>query len=221
MYDILDDCTLPYRALDVGCGGGANIYHLSQALPDTSWVGVDINENAFDVGRKLIAECGGLANPLQFVACDFYRLMDNLPIHSFDLVFSIQTLSWVAEYETLLPQLFGMARPGGFVFITSLFTDFLVDACVEITQYDEANFEKGEGPYFYNVYCFDRFREHCIRLGASQVVAVDFEIDVDLPRPQHRHMGTYTRRLADGRRLQTSGPLLMPWKFIAVRMAQA
>lgn len=42
--NILDDCNLLYRALDVGCGASANIFHLSRQLPNTSWVGVDINE---------------------------------------------------------------------------------------------------------------------------------------------------------------------------------
>jgi hypothetical protein len=44
-----------------------------------------------------------------------------------------------------------------------------------------------------------------------------FEIDIDLPKPQKKVMGTYTEKLADGRRLQISGPLLMTWHFISAR----
>jgi ubiquinone/menaquinone biosynthesis C-methylase UbiE len=217
---VLGNCTASYRALDVGCGAGANIFHLSRQLPNTSWVGVDINEDAIELGRKLIAEHGGLGTPLEFLSGDFYHLMDYLPAYSFDLVFCIQTLSWLPEYETLLPQLLGMAKTGGVVFISSLFSDFLVDAYIKITQYKEGEFGNGEGPYFYNVYCLDRFREHCVGLGASQVVVVDFEIDEDLPLPDTRQMGTYTRKLEDGRRLQFSGSLLMPWKLVAVLMGE-
>ena len=110
---------------------------------------------------------------------------------------------------------------GGVAFITSLFTDFLVDAHIEITEYEEGEFGHGEGPSYYNVYSLDKFREQCIQLGAERVEAVDFEIDVDLPFPSTRHMRTYTRRLTDDSRLQISGPLLMPWKSVAVHMAEA
>ena len=219
--DTLGDCTVPYQALDVGCGSGANIYHLAQMLPNTSWVGFDMNESLFDLGNELIDERGGLSNPVQFMAGDFYRLEEHLLVRSFDLVFSIQTLSWLPEYEKPLSQLLSMLRrDGGAAFITSLFTDSMVDARIEITQYHEGKFEEGEGPAFYNVYCLERFREICLRQGASEVVAIDFEMDVDIPIPSTRDMGTYTRKMADGHRLQVSGPLLMPWKFVAVRMAE-
>ncbi len=219
--DTLVDYMLPYRALDVGCGAGANIYHLAKVLPNTSWIGFDINESLFALGKQCIDKCGGLPNPVQFVAGDFYHLKDCFPVHSFDLVFSIQTLSWLPDYETLLPQLLAMVKPGGVAFVTALFTDFLVDARIEITQYHEGRLGEGEGPFFYNIYCLDRFRDYGIQLGASRIVAIDFEIDAELPLPSTRHMGSYTRQLADGNRLQCSGPLLMPWKFVAVRMAEA
>jgi hypothetical protein len=135
-------------------------------------------------------------------------------------LFPIQTLSWLPEYETFLPQLLEMAKTGGVVFISSLFSDFLVNVYIKITQYKEGDFGNGEGPYFYNVYCLDRFREHCVGLGSSQVVVADFEIDEDLPFPNTRQMDTYTRKLEDGRRLQFSGSLLMPWKLVAVLMAE-
>jgi hypothetical protein len=41
-----------------------------------------------------------------------------------------------------------------------------------------------------------------------------FEMDIDLPKPEHTLMGTYTKTLPNGKRLQISGPLLMNWYFI-------
>lgn len=218
--ETLTDCDRPYQALEVGCGAGANLYHLGQLLTRTRWVGVDIATHFFELGRELIAEMGGTPISIEFLSGDFYKLTEQFSPRSFDLVFSIQVLSWVPEYESLLPQLLAMARPGGHVFVTSLFTDFLMDVDIQITQYPAAEFGSGKGPYPYNIYCFDRFRERCKELGAADVTAKDFEIDIDLPPPADRQLGTYTRRLEGGRRLQCSGPLLMPWKFVAVRMGQ-
>ncbi len=65
------------------------------------------------------------------------------------------------------------------------------------------------------------FVRACKELGAYKVEAMDLLMDVDLERLGHGHMDTYTQRLADGTRLQCSGPLLLPWKFIAVKMGKS
>jgi hypothetical protein len=76
---------------------------------------------------------------------------------------------------------------------------------------------RGESRY-YNIYSLPRFEEFCRERGATEIIATPFEIDVDVPRPEHREMGTWTERMADGRRLQRSGPLTMPWWFVAIRL---
>jgi SAM-dependent methyltransferase len=206
-------------ALDAGCGAGANIFHLSRVLTQTRWTGVDITASLFDVHGALTAECGGLRNRVDLIAGDFYDLPRLLPPRSFNLAFSIQTVSWLDGYTRFLPQFLAMLKPGGVAFVTSLFTDFHVDARIEITEYEETGSPRT--PMFYNIYAWNRFRDYCLGLGAAEVIAEDFEIDTELSPPENLHMGTYTERLADGRLLQRSGPLLMPWKAIAIRMPYA
>jgi len=205
-------------ALDVGCGAGANIFHLSRVLTQARWTGVDIAGDLFDVHAGLTAERGGTRNPVELIAGDFYHLSRLLPPRSFDLAFSIQTVSWLDGYAGFLPQFLAMLKPGGVAFVTSLFTDFHVDARIQITEYEQDGSPRA--PMFYNIYAWNRFRDYCLGLGAVEVTAEDFEIDSELPPPAHLHMGTYTERLADGRLLQRSGPLLMPWKAIAIRMPE-
>ena len=208
----------PMKALDVPCGGGANIFHLSQVLPHTDWTGLDINSKALAIAIEMNAGKGRGNDSYSFLCGDFNNLAKYFPPHSLDLVFSIQTLSWLPEYKSMVAQFLSLLKPGGIVFVTSLFNDFLVDARIEVTQYSPDNPANGWGPFFYNVYSLDRFRQSCMELGASEVRAKDFEMDVDLPMPTDRQMGTFTRVLRDGSRLQFSGPLLMPWKFLAVLM---
>lgn len=203
-------------ALDAGCGAGANIFHLSRVLTQTRWTGVDITASLFDVHGALTAEQGGLRNPVDLIAGDFYQLPKLLRPRSFDLAFSIQTVSWLDGYTGFLPQFLAMLKPGGVAFVTSLFTDFHVDARIQITEYEQDGSPRT--PMFYNIYAWNRFRDYCLGLGAVEVVAEDFEIDTELPPPASLHMGTHTERLADGRLLQRSGPLLMPWKAIAIQM---
>ena len=203
--------------LDVACGAGANLYHLGRAFPRIEWTGVDLAADLFRVGERLMAERNVPRMP-RFVAGDAYRLAEYLPPRSFDLVFCFQTFLSVPAYEPLLESLLAMVKPGGWACISSLFTESLVDARIELRQYHDRTCTNFDGPAFYNVYCLDRFTAECRKHGAVEVRAAPFTIDQDLPQPSHGQMGTYTERLADGRRIQLSGPLLMPWQFVLVRL---
>jgi ubiquinone/menaquinone biosynthesis C-methylase UbiE len=204
----------PQTVLDVGCGAGQNCLHIGKAFPCAAVTGVDIASHLFPLGQALILECGG--RPVKFVGGDFYTLPNLLSNGSYDLVLSLQTMTWLESYERFLSVLFQMVCPGGWIVISSLFTDCLVDAKIAITEYDEGG--ASQDPVWYNIYCFDRFVRQCLSLGARQIINEDFKIDVEIPPPAHRRMGTFTRRLAEGELIQQSGPLLMPWKFVAIRL---
>jgi len=194
----------------LGAEGGGNISHLSKVLIKTSWVGLDWADKFFELGERLMemkkVNC-------HFIKGDFYKLEKNFGEKSFDLVFSIQTLSWLPRYEEALEQLLKISR--GWVFVTSLFTDFHVDIISKVFQY---NSWKAKNPYYYNIYCFERFRDFCLQHGAKEVMAEDFVIDIDLAPPAHKQMGTCTIKTSKQEILQFSGPLHMPWKFIAIKM---
>jgi hypothetical protein len=200
------------EALDVACGAGANIWHLSQHLPGYKWTGVDLaGDVIFPIAKRELATRGVEAT---LVAGDFYRLTEIFAGRGFDLVLSIQTLMVVPDYRPALDQLLAVTR--GWLIVTSLFTDAKVDAIVQLTDYTKS--PGCQGPFFYNVYNLGRFREYCESRSAREFVAEDFIIDVDLPPPAEGGTGTYTVKLEGGMRLQFSGPLHMPWKFIAIRM---
>lgn len=207
------DVNLPYEAIDVGCGGGGNIFHLHKLLTKTSFVGLDWADEFFELGKRFMKDAN-----CHFIKGDFYELEKNFGEKSFDLVFSIQTLSWLLRYEEALEQLLKISRR--WVFVTSLFTDFHVDVISKIFEYTKnKNGWKTKYPYYYNIYSFERFRDFCLLHGAKEVIAEDFVIDIDLAPPTHtKHMGTYTIKTFKQDRLQFSGPLHMPWKVIAIKI---
>ena len=122
------DVSIPYKAIDVGCGGGANIFHLSKLLTKSSWVGLDWAAQFFELGKRFMKDVS-----CHFIKGDFYELEKIFGEKSFDLVFSIQTLSWLPRYEETLEQLLKISR--GWIFVTSLFTDFHVDIISKVFQY--------------------------------------------------------------------------------------
>jgi hypothetical protein len=99
--------------------------------------------------------------------------------------------------------------------LTSLFYDGPVSCTIEVTEYDDGLEPHRAG--FYNVYSLPVVIEYMQSNGYPDLVSTPFEIDMDLPKPKKRLMTTYTEKLEDGHRLQVSGPLLMPWYFIAAR----
>lgn len=212
LQQMVPDSEMQYEAIDVGCGAGANIYHLSNVLPHTKWTGLDFAGDFFTYAGPF------LSDPAKYklVKGDFLNLSATFPPKSFDIAFSIQTLSWLPRYETALTEILAVTR--GWIFVTSLFSEFNVDVFSNVFEYDDRGNQREDSPYNYNVYSLNRFKNFCLSLGAREVIAEEFVMDIDLPVPEHRQMATYTVKDATQKRLQFSGPLFLPWKMVAIRL---
>jgi ubiquinone/menaquinone biosynthesis C-methylase UbiE len=199
------------EALDVACGAGANIFYLSRLFPELKWTGVDIaGDHLFRHSRRIFSEHD--CHP-KLITGDHLRLTELLAGKKYDLVLSLQTLLTLPSYEQVLEQL--IAVTSKWLLITSLLTDFWVDARIETTDYTwPADVRRA----YYSVYSLPRLRAFCEARGAKEVIAQDFNIDIDLPVPSAGGLGTYTRTLDHGQRLQFTGPIYQPWKFVLVRM---
>ncbi len=217
MREVLANSKGSWNALDVCCGMGANIYYFNKCFPDWSWTGVDIVAEVLDRGRQIFVERSPGSCIPRMVKGDALDLSATLPSKGFQIVTSLQTLLCMPDPETALDNLLSMCAPGGWVFVSSLFTDFSVDVRMQITEYPRSNFAAPVGPAIYNILCFEKFRADCLERGARRLEAIDFRMDVDLAVPEHKVMGTYTLDIADGTKLQASGPILMPWKFVAIQ----
>ena len=197
--------------LDVACGLGDLSYWLAQKWPDVQFTGVE--KEGFLV-EEADALCSSLPN-VHFIQGDLYSLSSTMGIDSSDIVVCKQTLSWLPSYQSAVAELVAVARRG--VVISSLFYDGRIDYEIRVR---ERGGEPGDPPsddVFYNIYSWPLFREYCHDLGVRSVEAVDFQIGIDLPKPESPDiMGTYTLRLESGERIQVSGALLMPWKIVTI-----
>lgn len=198
------------RIIDLGSGAGANIYYMSKRLANSSFLGVDLNANLVAQGNEFF-QSNGIHN-CRLEVGDIYNL-DPKYESQFDGVVSYQTLSVLPDFKAPLDS---MARlKAEWIAATALFYDGPVSCTVDITEYDSDLEPNRSG--FYNVYSLPVAKKHMQGNGYRDFLFTPFEIDVDLPKPSRGLMSTYTEKLADGRRLQRSGPLLMPWYFIAAR----
>jgi SAM-dependent methyltransferase len=193
--------------LDAGCGIGHLAPMLRSLAPGWRYHGVDRLGYLVEEARSLNA-----GDPLTtFEVAAVEELPERHP-EGFDVVVSWKVLTWLEDFEPMLASLMRLTRRH--LFVSSLFYDGDIDFHTRVTEGPRRSAD-GE-PSHYNVYSLPRFRAAAEALGARDVHVHPFEIGIDLPRGDPDVMGTYTERLADGRRLQLSGALAMPWKVLRV-----
>jgi SAM-dependent methyltransferase len=213
---LLDELAAPYLSagslaiLDAACGIGHLAPWLVAQSPGSTYVGIDEAQFLIDEAKRLHA--------MDRVRFERAPVQQYAAGHAgeFDVVISWKTLSWLEHYDLMLPDLVRLARRA--VFVSSLFYDGDIDCQIRVTEHAQAALG-ARSQWFYNVYSLPRFASRARELGATSVTAHDFEIPIDLPRGDRDRMGTYTRRLDDGRRLQFSGPLAMPWKVVVLEVS--
>lgn len=197
------------RMIDVGAGLGANVAYMAQHLATSDITGLDINPELVVQGNARLKRLG-LSN-CRLVAGDLYRLKDFCRNH-YDGVVSLQTLSWLPEYESAVKSIASCGAD--WVAFSSLFFEGHVSCKIEITDHSTSLSDEQPRRTYYNIYSLPQVAHTLQDCGYSRVSFNPFEIDRDLAKPSHGGMGTYTEKTESGSRLQRSGPLLMPWYFV-------
>ncbi len=193
--------------LDVGAGMGALIHYMSSRWKEIEFVGVEKDKEIVKKGRRLLKDYGSEVN---LVEGDLFEL-DGSYSQKFDGITCLQTLLCLDGYELFFEKMAAL-EPSWLAF-TSLFYDGPVSCRSVLTEHFGQD-NQIERNHTYNIYSLELVKRSLIEKGYTDIDCQPFNIDIDLPRPKNSLMGTYTERLIDGRRLQLSGPILMPWYFI-------
>ena len=199
-----------FHILDLAAGQGANIYYMSRRYPECTFTGIDINELLVEKGNQFFADQG--INNCHLEVGDLYDL-DTIHKGKYDAVISFQTLSWLPEYRKPLAAKFYLEPK--WIALSSLFFEGLVSSTIEVQLYSDVSTIYKES--YYNVYSLPLIEEFFADHGYEDFKYIPFEIDIDLPEPEDKSMGTHTKKLVSGERIQLSGPLLMPWYFVSAR----
>lgn len=200
------------KILDVGTGKGANMYYMAKRFPMIKFMGVDLNSTFVSEGNAIM-KTNSLDNQCQLEVADIYNF-DKKYYDQYDGIVSYQTLSWLPDYKEPLRSLAKLKSP--WIALTSLFFDGNVNCKIELEEYNKS-IEHEPKRTFYNVYSLRLIERFLTDLGFTEFFYTPFNIDIDIPKPDHKIMGTYTETLVDGKRIQISGPLLMNWYFIAAK----
>lgn len=196
--------------LDIGTGKGSNLYYMHKRFPNNNYWGIDVNADFINEGNKFL-QSENITNCILEYG-DLYNLELEKYSDKIDGIVSYQTLSWLPEYEKALIEI--MKLNPKWIALTSLFHDGLVDCKIETQEFHNAEDQDSFKTSFYNIYSLPRIEAFFKEKGYKIFKSTPFEIDIDLPKPEHQNMQTYTQKLMDGTRQQLSGPILMSWYFI-------
>ena len=139
---------------------------------------------------------------------DWYNL-DNSYMDVFDGIVSFQTLSWLPDFRE--PTSVMCKLNPRWIALSSLFYNGLVSVTTETQTWNPDLTENRK--LYYNVYSIPVVKGFLKNNGYTNFRCTPFNIDVDIPNPGE--FRTYTEKTVDGKRIQISGPVLMPWYFIA------
>ena len=205
----------PLQIADIGAGMGANIYYFAKKYPQTRFVGLEINPECVRRGNERLAALN--MDNCELEVSDMYQF-ESKHRARFDGVLSCALLSWLPDLREALGKMAGL-NPR-WIAASALFYDGPVDCIIETRDYSRPIASSKCTSKFYNIYSLSMARSYFAELGYNEFHSTPFGIDIDLPRPASGGMGTYTETTTDGRRLQISGPLLMPWHFIFARKTE-
>ena len=145
------------HALDIGCGGGANVARLLQMSPNGKISGMDISKAALKVARSLnkkaIADkrcyiVGGTAKQLPFIK------------DTFDLVTAFETIYYWPMLQECLSEVLRVLKPGGKFLIAN-----------ETDGHDPEGKKWAKLIEHMYIYTIDELKEHLAQAGFINIEA--------------------------------------------------
>jgi len=193
------------QVIDLACGEGGSTFYLSEKNTNCNFLGLDISKPLIESGNNILKAED--SKNLVLEDADWFNLKQYDEI---DGVVSLQSLSWLPNFENPLEQIFTKIQPKWLCF-SSLFYEGDISVISEVKEH-----ESGRSS-FYNTYSIPEVSRFCERFGYTLTDATKFDIDIDIPKPKNKNiLGTYTELTADGQRRQITGPLLLNWHFITI-----
>lgn len=126
----------------------------------------------------------------------------------------MKTISWIPYYEDFIDSVIKMTKNK--IFLSGLFYDGEID--FEIKVKELLNKKKKDFHFYYNVYSYPNFVRFLKKKKIHRIKSYDFEIKKDLKQNDKNHMGTYTLKLENSRRIQISGTIVMNWKILEITL---
>lgn len=194
----------------MACGGGANTIYLANRYENIHFTGMDINKEYIDTGNNML-EQKLIHGNCELCYGDWFNI-DSERVGAFDGIISFQTLLMFPDYKAALEKLADL-KPK-WIALSSLFYEGDIEYTNKFHDYYRPSEGRDYTEIYYNIHSMIRFRKYMEELGYPNFEYMPFEIDIDLPKTDNMDIGTYTIKTVDGKRIQISAGMMMPWYFV-------
>lgn len=126
-------------------------------------------------------------------------------------VIALQVFDLVPDYKDFVYAIDKM-NPSWVAASTMGFEGY-IDYIINLKDYTKTK-DGNHAEVFYNIYSLPIMEEFFKDLGYKKFIYSKFEMDIDLPMTNPKGRGTYTVKTEEGKRIQISGGMMMPWYFI-------
>ncbi len=191
--------------IDIGCGAGANTIFMAKKYKNSTIIGLDNDEKLIEFAEKKL-KTFNLKN-CSFSVCDIKNLKNKkikLP-KKIDLVISFHVMSfldfWYDEYLKNILYLKPIS-----IACSSLFYDGLAELKIYANDFSKNDFN---GSY-YNIFSLYRIKQYLKNKKFSKFKKEFMDIDINLKKPKHLGMGSYTVNLKNNKKIIKSGPISLP-----------
>lgn len=195
------------RLLDIGCSTGNLLRHLKGAFPGLTLAGGDLSEMQLAACREDPDLAGIAFESIDILEIDRFSTFDVITANA--ILYGLGA----EDFERAAASLAGALRPGGTLIAFDFFHPF--DQEVAIVERSAA-FPDGHPLHFRS---YGWTRSVLASAGFAEPAFHPFAIPIDLPMPGLDSIRTYTRRDAEGARLQFRGTLFQPWCHLVARRA--
>lgn len=194
----------------MACGAGANTLYMANRHKNIQFVGMDIEQDYIDYANQILSETSKYRN-CKFYAGDWFNIKSDW-VDAFDGIISFQMVMMFPDYREALRKL-AVLSPDWIAF-SSLFYEGDIEYTNIFRDYYRPSNGRDYTECYYNIHSTIRCEKLMNELGYSHFEYMPFEIDIDIPRTESRDIGTYTVRTDEGKRIQISGGMMMPWYFV-------
>ena len=200
-----------YYICDLGCGAGAVLdYLLSNSKLFRGGMGIDISPDIVKIENNILHE--RKVKNCELKVGDILDL-DYSMINKYDGIISLQTFNILPDCKMIIKSMCGL-NPQWIAFSTLGF-EGLIDYNIKLYDYNKR--KNGEcAEVFYNIYSLPVMKKYCVEFGYYDFRFMEFEMDIDLSHNNKLGRGTYTVKTENGKRIQISGAMMMPWYFVFV-----
>lgn len=101
---------------DFGCGQGRFTINLANTFKSSKVLAVDVSKSAVDDAMKN-AVTHGVSN-IQFLVCDLEEFITSTKAKSFDVIFLIETLIFIPNWQETIKNLELLLKPNGVLFVS-------------------------------------------------------------------------------------------------------